>query len=155
QDRRPRVRTDGPLHLSERHPDRPHAARARRIGYHRRSMIRFERVMGRIAVVTVLLGCGGGTGLSPDGGAGKGGGSGMGGAGTGLAGTTGAAGASGSAGGSGAAGIPGSAGSTGTAGLTGAAGRAAGGIGGMNCRPDILIVQDRSGSMNNDDNDQS
>ncbi len=25
----------------------------------------------------------------------------------------------------------------------------------MNCRPDVLIVQDKSGSMNNDDNDQS
>jgi len=45
-------------------------------------------------------------------------------------------------------------GAGGTAGAA-AGGHAAGGVGGMNCRPDILIVQDRSGSMNNDDNDQS
>ena len=128
----------------------------------------------RLTLVLILVGCGGGT--LGGGGAGHGGaietGKGTGGAG-GAPGTAGAAGTGTGAGGGGgtALGLGGAAGagaggavSAGgaagsgtvtTGGAPGTGGQAAGGVGGMNCRPDILIVQDRSGSMNNDDNDQS
>jgi hypothetical protein len=127
-----------------------------------------------LLVVLALVGCGGGAGGSSDGGAsdrggatGLGGATGAGGGGTGgdgaagitgVAGTGGSAGTIGSAGTNGSAGTIGSAGTNGSAGAGGTAGagtggRATGGIGGMNCRPDILIVQDRSGSMNDDPND--
>jgi hypothetical protein len=77
------------------------------------------------------------------------------GTGAGAGGSIGAGGAIGAGGtaGSGAGGAAGS-GPGGAAGA-GTGGHPAGGVGGGNCRPDILIVQDRSGSMNNDDNDQS
>ncbi len=135
-------------------------------------------MLGRLVLVMALAGCGSGTGTSSDAGAGRGGtsggagaigtgGHGTGGDGTagvaGVAGTNGAAGtagsgASGTTGGSGTAGAGGTAGTIGAAGNGGAAGNsgAAGhatGIGGMNCKPDVLLVQDRSGSMNNDDAD--
>jgi hypothetical protein len=104
-------------------------------------------------LIVVLTGCGG------SGGAGAAGGSG------GAAGAAGAIGAGGASSGGaagalaatgGAAGLAGTGGAAGLAGTGGAgAGQPGGGIGGMNCRPDVLIVQDRSGSMNNDDNDQA
>jgi von Willebrand factor type A domain len=132
-------------------------------------MMRLGHVLGCAAAAIALVGCGGGTGTSSDGGAGRGGagagggaigigGNGTGGNGTagiaGVAGTSGSAGTNGSGGASGTAGQSGVAGISGAAGISGTAGHATG-IGGMNCRPDILIVQDRSGSMNDDYNDQS
>ncbi len=119
--------------------------------------------LGGVAAAVALLGCGGGTGTSSDGGAGRGGASPGGGAGgtggngtggDGAAGNTGVAGTSGSAGTYGLGGAGGLAGASGTAGISGTAGHATG-IGGMNCRPDVLLVQDKSGSMTNDDNDQT
>jgi len=120
------------------------------------------------ALVIALMGCGGGGGARPDTGAAGGGGAPQGTGG--MAGTGGSAGdagigGTGVAGGAGGApgtggttgGAPGTGGAAGAGGMAGAAGGgpAAGGIGGMNCRPDVLIVQDKSGSMNNDDNDLS
>ena len=130
-------------------------------------------------MVLVLLSCGGGSAAPPkSGSAGQGGvtpgmgatGGAAGSAGApgtggtlgvgGMTGTGGAAGAGGAPGTGGAAGTGGVAGVAGAAGAAGAAGvagagQSGGGIGGMNCRPDVLIVQDKSGSMNNDDNDLS
>jgi hypothetical protein len=150
------------------------------------------------ALLIGLVGCGGGTTATMDGGPGHGGAtatggaSGAGGAGTasgggggagsgGTAGTAagtggassggtagaatgtggassgGAAGTSAGTGGVGGAGTGGAAGSGGAAGAAGAAtgGLAGGGIGGMNCRPDVLLLQDKSGSMSNNDLDMS
>jgi hypothetical protein len=123
-------------------------------------------------VLIALLGCGGGT-AATDGGAGdrggalgSGGAAGISGAGSGGvagAGTTGRGGASGfggsagrsaTAGANGAAGTNGATGTRGQAGA-GTAGRSTGGNGGASCAPDILIVQDRGGSMNDDQTDQA
>jgi hypothetical protein len=49
----------------------------------------------------------------------------------------------------------GTGGAGGMPGAGGSAGHASGGVGGGNCRPDILIVQDRSGSMNDDFSDSA
>ncbi|HXU63141.1 MAG TPA: vWA domain-containing protein [Polyangia bacterium] len=75
---------------------------------------------------------------------------------TGGAATAGAGGIGGTPGGggmAGGAGIPDSGGTAGGAGMPGSGGTA--GSGDLGCRPDVLLVQDRSGSMNNDDNDGS
>ena len=123
-------------------------------------VINAGRTLGRLVLVVALAGCGSGAESSSDAGAGRGGtsGGGNGTEGDGAAGTNGAAGTTGQGGTSGApgtgggAGVGGGAGTRGAAGNGGAAGQATG-VGGMNCRPDVLLVQDRSGSMNNDQND--
>ncbi len=117
--------------------------------------------MARVLVGLALVGCGGGSGAPPGGGTtGRGGAAGAVGGDDGAAGTAGSAGTTGLAGTNGSAGSTGTAGTNGASGTGGAAGRggaggahAAGGTGGMNCLPDILIVQDRSGSMTDDAND--
>jgi von Willebrand factor type A domain len=131
-------------------------------------MMRLERALG-CAAMLMALGCGGGAGTPSDGGAGRGGasagggavgtgGNGTGGDGTagiaGVAGTNGSAGTTGPGGAGVVAGANGAAGIGGAAGISGTAGHATG-IGGMNCRPDVLLIQDRSGSMNNDDTDRT
>jgi von Willebrand factor type A domain len=153
------------LEINGRHAERARPARARRIGYYL-TVTDSVRTWGRVTLVIALVGCGGGTGASSDGGAGRGGASagggaiGVGGHGTGgdgaagMAAAAGTTGTTGTAGASAAAGVAGTAGVSGAAGINGAAGHAAG-VGGMNCRPDVLLVQDKSGSMSNDDNDQA
>jgi len=124
----------------------------------------------RLATVGVLIGCGGGSAGGGLGGA-TGGGVGTPGAGgdagspaTASGGTT-STGGGGTAGASGLGGTPATGGTAGGAGTRGSGGTAGGagtpgsggaaGSGDLGCRPDVLLVQDRSGSMNNDDNDIS
>lgn len=95
---------------------------------------------------------GGAAGATPSGGATGG----AAGATTGAAGATGGAAGTGASGGAAGGSASGGAAGQETGGTAGAAGaQASGGVGGTNCRPDVLIVQDKSGSMNNDDNDQA
>jgi hypothetical protein len=119
-----------------------------------------------LAMLAVLLGCGGGTGATGTGGTGGRGGAGGGDsagapgeAGEGAAGGMGAsagggaAGAGAGAGASGAAGAGATAGNKGAAGAGGRGGSAGfggGGRGSADCKPDVLLIQDRSGSMNED-----
>jgi len=130
------------------------------------------------AALAAVIGCGGGAGMTTAGAGGSGGtaggGSGLtaGGAGSGLTagaagmsnsgGTAGPAGGAGGGGTAGTGGAPGAAGIGGTSAAAGQAGAASsGGIGGaggrghLGCQPDVLLVQDRSGSMANDENDNA
>ena len=102
--------------------------------------------LGRLAAVVALIGCGGGTAASGD--AGTGGG-------TAGSAATGAGGTAGNGIATETGGTAGSGAVTGTGGTVGSGGHGGGGVGGGNCRPDILIVQDRSGSMNDDFNDSA
>lgn len=123
----------------------------------------------RLATVGFLIGCGGGGVSTGDSGgipaAGSGGIPAAGSGGQGEA-TGGAAGSTGGAIGGAAGTAPsgtggmistGGAAAGGSAGTPGAGGAAAAGSGGgdLGCRPDLLLVQDKSGSMNNDPNDQT
>ncbi|MFL5304388.1 MAG: vWA domain-containing protein [Polyangia bacterium] len=104
--------------------------------------------------MVALLGCGGGTSL-PSGGGGTAGG-GAGGGPDSAADASGVAGGGATAGARGTAGVGGAAGSGGSGGV-GRAGASAGSGpagrgGGVACKPDVLLIQDRSGSMNEDEN---
>ena len=137
------------------------------------------RLGGVVGMVVALIGCGGGAAPPGDGGAaGYGGGGGGGGTGTGgsntgglsgsgggnsggtagtgaTVGTGGLAGTGATVGAGGLEGTGATVGSGGAAGTSGSAGHATGGSGGTTCKPDVLLVQDRSGSMTNDLNDAS